>query len=220
MTWITDIKNHIEKKYSTTVKVVESSQTRYKFQHRAVFNFYVKDFPLNHLTSRNDFKCILVDKLQDQIKIRSDWTTTFVYFNDIDQLMSAVPAEYFLTLDRLEIMHPNTNAVIEQSDELYPVIPLLKKKLPHNRYRYRILCNNRLLYTMPKQEVHNLCSVIESYEGVRLCNNFKYRWRYDEKYFYAESLEWLALLIMIEPRLIRQIQRYVTPGELELETTD
>lgn len=221
MTWTADIEKHINKKYSTSIKVFPSSQTRYKFPHRAIFNFYDRKNidSLLHLRAARDLKDVLSERLQNQVKIRNDWYTTFVYFNDIDQLMSAVPGEYFSMLDRVEIMHPNTNTVIESSNEIYPVTPKLTKKLPYNRYQYRISCCTGIC-SIPREEFLNLCSVIQSYDGVRLCNSFSSRFRWKEKYFYAESLEWLPLLIMVEPRLIRRIERYITPGELGLETTD
>lgn len=232
MIWIDNIKLELYKKYSISPVMMENYQTRYKrFYHRAVFRFELKGVISHSIWDRRDWqgsnevsRC-LIQALGDEVKIRNEWSETFVYFNDLDRLIDAVPKQYRKNLIRLELMQTDAIKAVQKFTHDYPVELTVRKTLPHSQYRYRIYLTNsgKVRRSIGTNNLTAICSALTAYDGLKLDSRFMVyapRAGYTpDVYFYAKTLDWLPLIYMMEPRFIKRIEQFATIEEIKNDTT-
>lgn len=235
MTWITDLKTVLENKYNITPRVSENYRQRYKKYHRACFRFdaqvlYPDDDFNRYLYNRQDIakshrlrKWVNANFSSD-IAIRNDWHNDFVYFNDLSLLLDSLPSEFLEHLHSLEIMDPLLVDSSKDTDDHQNEITFCDK-IPFDKYRYQVYivtsANER--NKIGHDNLLHLRLSIESYDGIKVNDTFtkshKHRNWVPETYFYAENLDWLPLVRLMEPRYIRKIKQYKTLKEVQNETT-
>lgn len=228
MTWINDIKQQVKKDYKVEPRIVENYQTRYKqYHHRAAFHFELDKSDPGYSWSRHDWMSStrmarsLRDAMGDNVRIRNEWTETFVYFNDLSALMNAVPRQYRKNLIRLEIMQPEAVVAKQNFTHDYPVELSVRKQLPYDRYRYRIHLtgSGKIRKSIGESNLSAIYSALQAYEGLKFSNSFgRYAtraWYLPDTYFYAENLDWLPMIYIMEPRYIKRIEQFTTTKELK-----
>jgi hypothetical protein len=232
MTWINDIKQQVKKDYNIEPRIVENYQTRYKkYHHRAAFRFEIAPGEPSYSWSGHDWQSSgrmargLRDAMGDNVRIRNEWTETFVYFNDLTVLLDAVPRQYQKSLIRLEIMQPEAVAAKQNFTHDYPVELSVRKQLPYNRYRYRIHLagSGKIRKSIGESNLAAIYDVLKAYEGIQISSKFsRYAtraWYLPDTYFYAETLDWLPIIYIMEPRYIKRIEQFITTKEIHNETT-
>lgn len=236
MTWINDIEKELECRYGIVPDIANNYKLRYnKYTHRASFVFEPDENDVyNSLHSNWYFPhsrrkaSALINYLKtalgDKIKFRHEWYETFVYFNDVYELMSVIPNNYLKNLKKLELMPASVVSATQNFTHDYPVKLVIKNKLPFDKYRY-------LVYTVTRSKdrrdigQHNLESIFEavaSYEGIRIPLNFSRfhsRTYNPDTYFYSETLEWLPIIYLIEPRYVKRIEQIQTTKEINNNDT-
>ena len=230
MTWIDNTKLELRKKYWISPVIIENYQTRYKrFHHRAAFRFEVKGksemprgiWDRRDWQSSNEVARSLRQALGDEVKIRNEWSETFVYFNDLDGLIKALPRRYRNNLVRLELMLSDAIEAKQKFTHDYPVTLTVKKHLPYNRYRYRVylVTSSKVRRSIGTDNLTAICSALTAYDGLKLDSRFMFyapRAGYAPNvYFYAETLDWLPLIYMMEPRYIKRIEQFATTEEIK-----
>jgi len=232
MTWITDLKYELERKYNITPKVSENFKQRYKKYHRACFRFDNSDTEIEFsrfmLYSPKDIpKSTRLKKyistLPDVV-IRSEWTDEFVYFDNLTHLLNDMPLEFLDHIHSLEVMNPLLINSSTQTDDYQNEIAFCTK-LPFDKYRYQVYivtsANER--NKIGHDNLLHLRLSIEAYNGIKVNDTFtkshKHRWWVPETYFYAETLDWLPLIRLMEPRYIRKIKQYKTLEEVQNENS-
>ena len=236
MTWITNLKYELEHKYNITPRVSENFKSRYKKHHRACFEFInpeLVDYVFNnkYLYNRKDFnkstelKKYINENFGSDIIIRNDCYGDFVYFNDLTDLLDNIPQEFIDNIRSLEIMDPtlvkaqNTDSTNHQTEIAFCA------KLPFDKYRYQVYivtsANER--NNIGHDNLLHLRLSIEAYNGIKVNDTFtqshKHRWWVPETYFYAETLDWLPIIQLMEPRYIRRIKQYKTLKEVKNENS-
>ena len=230
MTWTVDLKTHIHKKYGVDLEIKKSCQQRYGFKNRAAFHFARIDEkqPFNAWRMGRILERMLSERIDknDCYKIRVEWLETFVYFNDLDAVLDAVPENLLPNLRSIEMADPRLTSYKKSNADDYPVEIVLSKRLPHAQYGYRVHCvsSGKIRGRVGEQNLQGLANAIKSYDGIKTTNMFEY---YSNKaravpnhYFYCKSLEWLPIILMTEPNYIKRIDKFITTKELENETTD
>lgn len=234
MTWITDIEQHVKSKYDVDIRVTENFKTRYKkYHHRASFIFrydlseknYISPFLNRDYQSSWELSSQLVSKLGESIKIRHEWFETFVYFNDLDEFMSAIPVDKRAKLYTLELMSEAAINAIENFEHDYRVDLVVKKNLPYGRYRYKnyVVSDSRTRVAIGETILTQLYEALTVYDGIKVSNSFirthKHKWIDSNTFFYSESLDWLPMISLMDPRYIKRIEQFKTTKELNNETT-
>lgn len=233
MTWINEITQQVKKDYNVEPRIVENYQTRYKkYHHRAAFRFTLDDYGPGPNWIRRDWESSvamgrsLQSVLDNNVRIRNEWTETFVYFTDLTAFLDALPQQYRKNLIRLEIMRPAAVVAKKNFTHDYPVELSVRKQLPHNRYRYRIYLTSsgKIRKSIGEPNLSAIYSALQAYEGLKFNNSFsRYAtraWYLPDTYFYAENLDWLPMIYLMEPRYINRIEQFATTEELKNETTD
>ena len=235
MTWIEKVKHDLWKQYRITPRIVENFKTRYKkYNHRATFFFENTEDPWKqappgyhrwYFYKRQDYEKIrnlkrsLVD-LGDSIKFRNEWHETFVYFESLKSLLDAVPGEYLENIRTLELMNKDTISAKENFTHDYPVELTVRPKLPFDKYRYRVYTatSSKVRYNIGTDNLRGIYRALTAYDGIYIPDRFiqysGHNWNPDT-YFYSETLDWLPLLYMMEPRYIKRIEQFKTVEELQ-----
>ena len=101
----------------------------------------------------------------------------------------------------------------------------VSKKLPFNRYRYRVYVTNsgKVRRSIGPSNLRHIFGALNNYSGIKFTQCFK---RYHDKewtyipslYFYAESLDWLPIIVLTEPRYVTRIEEIKTSKEIENES--
>lgn len=245
MTWINDIERDIESSYSITPHIVENYKTRYRrYNHRAVFYLvehadekadHVEDLfkgtSFSHYTfGRHDWRkatqlrSALLAKLGNTAKLRNEWIETFVYFEDVNDFLKAVPKDLLQYLRKLELMAPGAVSAKQNFSHDYPVELTVKPRLPFDKYRYRIYTatSSKVRRSIGTENLLSIHGSLKAYEGIYIPDRFE---RYVERhwnpdtYFYSETLDWLPLIYMMDPRYIKRIEQFKTSKELEQDDT-
>lgn len=229
MTWIDDVQTKIKKQYKIAPLIAENYKTRYKHYHnRAGFrlvlddkNFEETSYWRNHDWGKfHQLKAALTSKLGNNIKLRNEWFETFVYFKDLDAFLAAIPKNLIPYLSSLELMNPCAIVAKENFVHDYPVDLVVKPRLPFDKYRYRIYTatNGKVRNSIGQENLLSIYGSIKAYDGIYVPQRFE---RYVERswnpdtYFYSETLDWLPLIYMMDPRYIKRIEQFKTTKELE-----
>jgi hypothetical protein len=233
MTWITNLENRINKQYDITPNIKPAFGKRYGKNHRADF-WFINDnieFDTNwhRLYNKKDFhKSFKLKKYlrsNADIKVRSEWGNDFVYFDDLDEFLSSTPKEFHEYIHSLEVMDPRL-VKAQQCDLTDPKNEVtFCKKLPFDKYRYQVYivtsANER--DNIGHDNLLHLRLSIEAYDGIKVNDTFReshtHKWWVPETYFYSESLDWLPMIRLMEPRYIRKIKQFKTLGEIKNENS-
>lgn len=233
MTWITDLRHELVDKYNITPKVSEHFKTRYNTNHRACFVFDNPDvlyYEYNkYLYNRKDIskshrlRKWINENSGSDVKIRNEWASDFVYFNDLTYLLDNIPKEFRDHIHSLEIMDPAlVNAQTTKVDDQQIEIAFCTK-IPFDKYRYQvyIVTSSSDRKNIGYNNLLHLRQSIEAYNGIKSNNTFAqshtYSWWVPETYFYADSLDWLPMIRLMEPRYIKKIKQYKTLEEVHNE---
>jgi hypothetical protein len=230
-----DLAKDLKNKYNITPRISENYKQRYKKYHRACFKFdmeYVRDDNFDkYLYSRKDIaKSHRLRKwvnanLKFDIAVRNEWSCDFVYFNDLTYLLDNIPKEFRDYIHSLEIMDPAlVDAQNTKFDDQQIEIAFCTK-LPFDKYRYQvyIVTNNSDRNNIGYDNLLHLRKSIEAYNGIKSNNTFaqshKYSWWVPETYFYSETLDWLPIIRLMEPRYIKKIKQFKTLEEVQNENS-
>lgn len=231
MTWINEIQRDLQSRYNINPSIVENYKTRYKhYNNRAVFYFQndnpdIWDRPFSRFgrhdwTKASKLRIILTDKLGKDIKFRNEWYETFVYFKNLDTLIAATPKYLLESLECLELMSPLAEAAKQNFSHEYPVELSIRPRLPFDKYRYRIYTatSTKVRNSIGRENLLNMHGSLKAYDGIYMSDRFE---RYADRswnpdtYFYSETLDWLPLIYMMDPRYIKRIEQFKTTEELE-----
>lgn len=231
MTWINEIESGLISRYNISPRIVENYKTRYKYyNHRAVFYFQNDDpdiwdrqfsrFGRHDWTKASKLRIVLIDKLGKDIKFRNEWYETFVYFKDLDALITAIPEDLLESLECLELMSPSAESAKQNFSHEYPVELSIRPRLPFDKYRYRIYTatSTKVRNSIGRENLLNIYGSLKAYDGIHISGRFE---RYVDRswnpdtYFYSETLDWLPLIYMMDPRYIKRIEQFKTTKELD-----
>ena len=234
MTWTNNLRSRLKQQYNITPKISSTLKKRYGKNHRASFwfdnlNTEIGEFN-RYIYHRKDVNksyklrtCL--KKLKSGAKIRHEWSDDFVYFDDLDEFLSCLPKDMLRDLTALEIMDPELVEAQSQETDDYQSEIAFCKKIPFDKYRYQVYivtsANER--NNIGHDNLLHLRLSIEAYDGIRVNDTFrkshKHRWWVPETYFYAETLDWLPLIRLMEPRYIKKIKQYKTLEEIKNENS-
>ena len=173
------------------------------------------------------FKIYAKKQFGSSVEIRNDWYNVFVYFDDLNDFLDNLPCKFLKELQSLEIMDSvliNAHNINTVTDGLQNEIAFCKK-LPFDKYRYQVYItasiNDR--NAIGKNNILHLSQCIESYDGIRTNDTFtesyKQSWWIPETYFYSETLDWLPMIQLMEPRYIKKIKQFKTLEEAQNENS-
>lgn len=234
MTWITDIKEHISRRYKIQPFIKENHKTRYKkFHNKATFAFVKENTNLlyherhDHTSSMEVVRSVKT-KLKNDVKFRFEWWfETLAYFNDIDNFLKSIPKKYLHNIVSLELMNPAEISAIKEHRDIYPVTMSVANKLPHNRYRYRIhvLTASTARRKIGQTNLLQIYNAISSYDGIQFTPSFSKSKTHmyipaGSAYFYADTIDWIPMIILLEPTYIKKIELIKTKQEIENESAN
>lgn len=230
---MTDLAQNLKNTYGITPRISNALKKRYGKNHRACFSFskYVEFgryvYPNPAVDKSVQFKIYVTKQFGSSVKIRNDWYNVFVYFDDLYDFLDNLPRKFFKELHSLEIMDSmlidahNINAV---TDDFQNEIAFCKK-LPFDKYRYQVYITTSIndRNAIGKNNMLHLSQCIELYDGIRINDTFteshKLRWWVPETYFYSETLDWLPIIRLMEPRYIKKIKQFKTLEEVQNENS-
>ena len=219
MTWIDEIRKNVKKKYKISPYISENYTVRYKkYYHRATFRSNREDFLSSSFMWSSAIAKELGKSLGNSVRIRNSWYEIYVYFSDLDHLLDSIPKKHIKKLSHLEIMDPVAIAATKEFSHEYPVELVIRNKLPFDKYRYRVYTVSS--YTekarIGEQNLKALQNAITVYDGIRLPRRQYSFYNYSppNDYFYAETLDFLQMIYLMEPKYIRSIQQFKTTKEL------
>lgn len=234
MTWTSKLKQDLKNKYNISIKVSENLKKRYGKNHRASFWFdnNTEVGELNrYIYHRKDvnkswqLKQHLRRKFGSDVKIRNEWSDDFVYFDDLYTFLDCVPKKYLKHMTSLEVMDPLLIEAQNIKLDDYQKEISFCKKLPFDKYRYQVYIvtsvNER--NNIGHDNLLHLRLSIEAYDGIKGNDTFskshKHRYWVPDTYFYAETLDWLPLVRLMEPRYIKKIKQFKTLEEIQNENS-
>lgn len=233
MTWIDNLEERINKEYKIFPSIKTTLKARYGKHNRATFAFdNLNSVDLDQwLFHRKDvhksqqLRKYVKKEYSNDAKIRNEWTDDFVYFNDLDRFLRSLPYEILMDLKHLEVMDPALIQSKQAGINDYQGEISFCKKLPFDKYRYQVY----IVTSINEREsigIDNLLHLrlsIEAYDGIKSNDTFrkshKHRWWVPETYFYADSLDWLPLIRLMEPRYVKKIKQFKTLEEVQNENS-
>lgn len=239
MTWINNYSSVLTKKYKLeNTNITENFITRYKkYNHRAEFRFKSVDVNNTFVSfsyyDRNDWEkttqltVILNKALGDNVKIRNEWCSLFVYFTDIDEFFKALPKKFRGGLVSLEIMNKDIVKAKDDYTSDFQIDLTVRKHLPYKSYRYRVwlVSNSRERKRIGSENIKNMSESILNYDGIhvnareifqRLIHG---RWYCQNLYFYTKTIDFLPMIALMDPRFIKRIEHFKTDKEIKNEYT-
>jgi hypothetical protein len=136
-----------------------------------------------------------------------------------------VPVMRFVT--DIHIMDPATEAKLRQPvTDSFRTVNVICKQLPFKKYRYKI---HWATHSRDKRKIgHEALTAIKlqlaNIEQIRTTKGLlaeldRTYSSWHSTYFYAEDLDWVPMICLIDWRFIKKIERYQTQEELESEMT-
>ena len=228
MTWITNKQDWLKKTYNVEPKVIENTKVRYKkYCNRAVFN--LRDESADRYYRYDPEKSSKLHKaltpLGNSIRMRHEWIYMHVYFNDLVELMDAIPSKLYNDLVSIELMSDEHADAILNYKHDYPVRLTVANKLPYDCYRYRVYVasSSKVRKKIGASNLAHIYNAITAYDGIKFTPSFAYtkntEWCWTNTYFYAKDLDWLPMITLMEPTYIRQIEEIKTKKEVENESS-
>jgi hypothetical protein len=200
-----------------------------KLYHKATFEFKTRGkdrhgyIQTDWIRGQDMFRS-LEKTMTSDIRCKMDFCEGRVYFTDYNDLIANLRDEDFQRLLSVEIMPEQTIAAINDFKHEYQVILSVVKSLPFDTYRYKVHINTSS--KIRKQiGTHNLGSIVNlltAYDGIKITESFAIAARStrpysSSTYFYCKDLEWLPMIILMDPRYIKRIEQLKTQMELNDE---
>ena len=200
-----------------------------KLYHKATFEFKTRGkdrhgyIQTDWIRGQDMFRS-LEKTMTSDIRCKMDFCEGRVYFADYNDLIANLRDEDFQRLLSVEIMPEQTIAAINDFKHEYQVILSVVKSLPFDTYRYKVHINTSS--KIRKQiGTHNLGSIVNlltAYDGIKITESFAIAARStrpysSSTYFYCKDLEWLPMIILMDPRYIKRIEQLKTQMELNDE---
>ena len=181
MTSIDDYSTKLSKNHKLKHTIIsENFTTRYKKYHRAEFRFkrqtsnYVANnfnfsyYEQHDYVAANRLANVLTKKLGKNVTIRNNWYSVFVYFDDVDELLGLLTKKDKQALTELRVMSADVIKAKNDYKSEFRIELSVVKKLPHNRYRYRVwlVSNPTERKKIGATTISQICNVINEYDGI------------------------------------------------------
>lgn len=170
-----------------------------------------------------DLKKRLDNKLTCEYSIRIEWSTMRVFTHDIDAVIAALPSKIITyNLDKIEVMRDDVRMSLQEKPDTYKSVYSVVKKLPWDQYRYKIhyVTDAKHKRMIGKDALEAIAAQISMTPGVKWtqkhqhnCSSLSHNW--NANYFYSQDLEWLPMVMLINPRFIRKIEFIKLESEIE-----
>lgn len=171
-------------------------------------------------------KCLRkTPKTKSRIQLNYYNSRMVVYFADLEPFLKALDLDTKNCLSELSLMSED---VIDEYNEFkgeFRTVLKVRKNLPYNKFRYKVFTANSY-YTkknISKDSLEAALIQLENFPGIRMSSRFKSVFlrprSYGDNYFYAENLDWLPMILLIDNRIIKTVEKYKTKEEVN-ESTD
>lgn len=166
------------------------------------------------------------------VHTRLEWNDFRIYTKNIKDVLDILAADqkevgnnklvinHVCTID---IMLPETLAYLKKpAEELYTSVNKVVKKLPYDKYRYKIFWS-KLRSEKKNIGIENLSAIAMQ---LSLCDQVRVTAQlldemkrpftsWQGTFFYAENLDWISMINLIDNRFIKKIEVYKTENEIE-----
>jgi hypothetical protein len=229
MMWTNDqLKKMLPEKLQKKVRFKTNNKVFYnKFYHKATFEFKTRSENGYNQTDwvRGQAMFRSLEKtMTSDIRCKMDFCEGRVYFTDYNDLIANLRDEDFQRLLSVEIMPEQTIAAINDFKHEYQVILSVVKSLPFDTYRYKVHINtsSKIRKQIGTQNLGSIVNLLAAYDGIRITESFAIAARAtrpysSSTYFYCKDLEWLPMIILMDPRYIKRIEQLKTQMELNDE---
>ena len=165
------------------------------------------------------------------VATRLEWHTFRIYTKDIEAVLkiindskgaigNKVAINYVCLVD---IMSAETLAHLQsQVKDSVKSVNKLCKKLPYNKYRYKIFWATQFpdKRKIGKENLEAISMQLRHYDQIRFTDPLAYQLgrmdtSWTNTYFYAEDLDWISMINLIDHRFIKKIEVYKTEEEIE-----
>lgn len=177
----------------------------------------------------NDWRMIM-HKLKETIHhskikhvIRMEWSTLRIFTNDVEDILKIMPPKILKeNLDSVGIMRDDVRASLMEKPDTYRSVYTVVKKLPWDQYRHKVYYVNdaRHKRMIGKDALEAIAQQISQTPGVKWtrkhqdnCSSLSHS--YDAPYFYSTDLDWLPMVMLINPRFIKKIEHIKLESEIE-----
>lgn len=158
--------------------------------------------------------------------VRMEWSTMRIFTNDISKVISALPKDVVRKyLDSVGVMRDDVRASLMQKPDTYKSVYTVVKKLPWDLYRYKIhyVSDARHKRAIGKEALEAISEQISQTPGVmwsgkhvRNCSSLAHNW--NATYFYSVDLDWMPMVMLIDPRFIKKVEHIKLESEIECIT--
>ena len=228
---IDSVAAHIKYNHGVTVRVERNLKTFYReYPNRATFSLRLKS-ELAHNIWGSDYEqghllfAHLRARLKSGIRSRFGYHEGYVYFSDLNEFLAALAnTPYIKNLRTLCLMEDHIIQAKTNFSHEYPVGLEVVNSLPFDHYRYKVFITTAgsKRRHIGKTNLTAILNLLKSYNGVRFTQQFESHVDYtyiqsSATYFYADNLDWLPLVAIMEPSYIAHIVQYKTQKEINDE---
>lgn len=170
----------------------------------------------------HDLRLLLEQHKVDHVS-RMEWSTLRIFTNDLDSVIKVLPANIKRReLESVGIMRDEIRASYADKPETYRSVYTVVKKLPWNQYRHKVyyVSDARQKRAIGREALSAIAQQISSTPGVlwtakhkHNCDNLNHNWK--ATYFYSTDLDWMPMVMLINPRFIKKIEHIRLESEIE-----
>ena len=170
----------------------------------------------------DDLRFLLKKHKIDHVS-RMEWSTLRIFTNDLDSVIKVLPANIQRReLESVSIMRDEVRATYENKPGIYRSVYTVVKKLPWDQYRHKVYYVNdaRQKRAIGREALEAISRQIASTPGVlwtdkhrHNCDNLNHN--YKATYFYSTDLDWMPMVMLINPRFIKKIEHIRLESEIE-----
>ena len=222
------IQRQLKTQHGVDVRVTENLKIFYKnFAHKATFGLRFRNFNSNWGTDYTRGQKIfshLTATMKTEIRTRIGFQEGYVYFNDLDDFLSAIGNLHIKDLNALALMDQAVITAGKKFTHEYSVKLAVVKSLPWDTYRYKIYVNtsSKMRKRIGDQTLSAIANLLKSYNGIKFTDRFEFfatrSYVYSSgTYFYSQDLEWLPMIALMDPRYIKHIEQFKTQTEINNE---
>jgi hypothetical protein len=222
------IQRQLKTQHGVDVRVTENLKIFYKnFAHKATFGLRFRNFNSNwgtDYTRGEDIYRHLTATMKTEIRTRIGFQEGYVYFNDLDDFLSAIGNLHIKDLNALALMDQAVITAGKKFTHEYSVKLAVVKSLPWDTYRYKIYVNtsSKMRKRIGDQTLSAIANLLKSYNGIKFTDRFEFfatrSYVYSSgTYFYSQDLEWLPMIALMDPRYIKHIEQFKTQTEINNE---
>jgi len=154
-----------------------------------------------------------------------NYYNVLVYVEDADAALKAIPRKLLNECIELQLMeHSVADFYNSFKTEDFKGVLSVRKKLPYDKYRYRVNFSNsfKKYASLDEQQLKNAAQLLKGYRGLCFPHDFEkrmtrfhnYQGYYSQPYFYAENLDWLSMFLLATPSIIHSIELFKTEEEI------